>query len=422
MSDSEGDVTSRPVAWAADRIKSRDNTESSLFPHPLYLQIQKLSGVEDNASACWGSPPEVIETLRTMDPRYVARTGNRCWYHHKTFAGVPVRIPMSAPPDGIWSFYGCFCSFECAGAFIHLRRHDARFSMERLRRLAVEVYGIAPDFGMAPEYTTQEEYGGPFNETTYTALLRTGNIQTMIEMPPFLAWPTFVHQIFTQMGHLGDAAEESATLAKEPPAWFPPEAMDRRWCITGLKPPEVSDIVDRLSKRNVPDPKNGEYEAHLRGIIEAGGPDAKVAKDLLEAKAPTAAPPPTMPRADNPLVDRIHAVLPQVGQGRYAVSTIEESLEKNPGDIVATSKNKRGSGTASRRNRGGKTKPGPAKARPKQAGLSEAANLFHSMMSKPPAKRMRSRGGAVTDMDPPKPSVPRRRGPSKRARGESEGK
>lgn len=98
-----------------------------------------------------------VTTKKNLWPRY---TDVRCWWCTYTFDGTPCSIPYKYEKDEFWVF-GCFCTFECAMAYIIMMVKDKKWEKTSLLHLLYRcVFGRDEKIFPAPPKEILVDYGG----------------------------------------------------------------------------------------------------------------------------------------------------------------------------------------------------------------------------------------------------------------------
>ncbi len=298
-------------------------THTAMRPHSLYLELCSMAGVNSI------SPMEITsEQLARLSGKIPTKTVHRCWWHHESFDGPPLCMPMSFDPLVVMP--SVFCSFPCMLAFAHDRsKSDARFKTQNVYKLAM-MMGIPPTFSMADPWWDREVYGGMLSDDVYMKKSVCENLEAISRMPPFTVMPLLTMDTWKSV-------TDGVRTSKHPPSWF--EKIDRTkkatsvnldsWTVSGLKVPSVEETVERLASKPEVVAKNPRYKQYLEAIMEdpEETPESKeIAKKLLDEKRPDGIP--SKHRDLNPVVvDKIREAIPRVADMSGCAKTIEEALQ-----------------------------------------------------------------------------------------------
>jgi len=139
--------------------------------------------VESTNKIIWTKLKELEKRLHFND---VLDKKSNCFYCTYPFNNPPVYIPRQER-NGILETYGCFCSPECACAYLTNEHLDASTYWERYSLLN-NVYGKIFDYETnikpAPNpYYTLERYYGNLTINEYRKLLKNDRILMVVEKP-----------------------------------------------------------------------------------------------------------------------------------------------------------------------------------------------------------------------------------------------
>lgn len=121
------------------------------------------------------------------------KTDTACFWCAHGFSTSPCAIP-SHILDEIWYMYGCFCSPECATAYLFKERIDTSVQWERyalLNSLYVEdaeiAYGAISGIRPAPPRETLRMFGGSMDISEYRALIHEKKLRVDVLTPPMVS-------------------------------------------------------------------------------------------------------------------------------------------------------------------------------------------------------------------------------------------
>lgn len=127
--------------------------------------------------------PSIFTNIKT----WPKNTDILCWHCDRTFCGSPVFIPKTMEPnitigtgsgDGKYliSTEGCFCSFNCAVAYVltyYTKSHERINKLGMLKLLFKEFYGKEPnDIIPSPPRYSMVQYNGLLTLAEYSAIIR----------------------------------------------------------------------------------------------------------------------------------------------------------------------------------------------------------------------------------------------------------
>lgn len=123
-----------------------------------------------------------LPTVFTNISAWVKSTDILCWHCNRTFNDPPVFIPRTMEPNtSIGGGYiintdGCFCSFNCAIAYIIIyypKSHEQINKIGMLKLLFKEFYGRPPkDILPAPSKFQMIQYNGHMTSSEYGAIIK----------------------------------------------------------------------------------------------------------------------------------------------------------------------------------------------------------------------------------------------------------
>lgn len=118
------------------------------------------------------------------DRDYPRTTDIRCWWCTYNFTTVPCGIPFNYI-EGHYEVYGCFCSFNCALAYLNQGKFDKK--NEKLAYLYLmyrKIFGKEPIINPSPPKEILTEYGGNMTIEEYRELCNDTSITKNIVLPP----------------------------------------------------------------------------------------------------------------------------------------------------------------------------------------------------------------------------------------------
>lgn len=110
-----------------------------------------------------------------------------CWWCTHSFTNVPCSIPFSYTLDFKFEVFGCFCSFNCALAYIldkNIEKKSEKISL--LHMLYRKIFKQDEIIEPAPPKEILQEYGGTLNIEEFRKLSITKEISKDIVLPPII--------------------------------------------------------------------------------------------------------------------------------------------------------------------------------------------------------------------------------------------
>lgn len=128
-----------------------------------------------------------LPTIFTDIKTWPKKTDILCWHCDRTFCGPPIFIPKTMEPNVsigtgvkngkyLISTEGCFCSFNCAVAYVliyYTKSYEKINKIGMLKLLFKEFYGNAPnDIIPSPSRYKMVQYNGSMTLNEYSAIIR----------------------------------------------------------------------------------------------------------------------------------------------------------------------------------------------------------------------------------------------------------
>lgn len=115
------------------------------------------------------------------------KTHVRCWWCTHTFTTTPCSIPFKYE-DETFKVYGCFCSFNCALAYIINNIEDRKWEKtELLHLLYKEIHGKYERIKPAFKKEVLIDYGGKLNISEFRKYSANQEITYDISIPPIIS-------------------------------------------------------------------------------------------------------------------------------------------------------------------------------------------------------------------------------------------
>ena len=120
-----------------------------------------------------------------------------CFWCTYDFENTPIHIPKNKMND-IYQVYGCFCSPECAAAYLMKEQIDTSTLYERyllLNHLYAKIYDYTKNIKPAPDpYITLDKYQGNLTIQDYRKLLNNNRLLFTVEYPLTLVLPELINE------------------------------------------------------------------------------------------------------------------------------------------------------------------------------------------------------------------------------------
>ena len=156
----------------------------------LYEILQSTSSeppVKDNVEDCsrtlWGKLDELAVALHTND---ISDKKSACFWDSCDFDSPPIHIPKFIL-GGTYNCYGCFCSPECATAYLFRETLDTATRFERyalLNHLYCKIYDYNKNVKPAPDpFHTLDKFYGNLSIQEYRQHLKSERILLVVDKP-----------------------------------------------------------------------------------------------------------------------------------------------------------------------------------------------------------------------------------------------
>jgi hypothetical protein len=117
------------------------------------------------------------------------KTNLRCWWCTYQFSSTPVGIPFSYD-DEKFKVLGCFCSFNCAYAYIINKINDKKWEkVNLLKNLYSQVFKVSdePNFQPTPSHELFKDYGGALDINDWRQKSEYKKISYEMIIPPIIS-------------------------------------------------------------------------------------------------------------------------------------------------------------------------------------------------------------------------------------------
>jgi len=147
----------------------------------------------------------VLSKLKVNSDNWVTKTDKRCWWCTYKFDNNPCSIPVEYNKiTQEFTVYGCFCSFNCAKAYIILNsmsnEHIEKISL--LQLLYFKMNNKLDNIEPAPPKEILEDYGGNMTIDNYRLLCCHEKMNYEITIPPINSVKPFV-----QLRNIGESVK-----------------------------------------------------------------------------------------------------------------------------------------------------------------------------------------------------------------------
>lgn len=117
------------------------------------------------------------------DMKIPNKTNIACFWDTYTFENAPVCIPKKYE-NGIFYVYGCFCSFECAAAYIFKKNQDTKWEEYSLLHLLYKKSnGRFKKINLASSPEVLDRFGGPIDIIEFRNSSKTEHTYQVLEYP-----------------------------------------------------------------------------------------------------------------------------------------------------------------------------------------------------------------------------------------------
>jgi hypothetical protein len=133
---------------------------------------------------------EIIDKLKELQQNFkhenVCLTESNCFWCTCSFENPPIHIPKHIIKD-VYHVYGCFCSPECATAYLHNENIDNSARFERyslLCSLYTKIFKYDKNIKPAPNpYYTLDKYCGNLSIMEYRELFNSNRLLFVMNKP-----------------------------------------------------------------------------------------------------------------------------------------------------------------------------------------------------------------------------------------------
>jgi len=137
----------------------------------------------DNIKIIWKKLKELAINLHSNN---ISDKKSACHWCTYVFDSPPIYIPK-CEVQGTYHVYGCFCSPECACAYLHRENLDTSAKFERyhfLNHIYCKIYNYEKNIKPAPDpYYTLERFYGNLTIQEYRRLLKNERLLLIVEKP-----------------------------------------------------------------------------------------------------------------------------------------------------------------------------------------------------------------------------------------------
>ena len=183
----ESDVYNNSNNINSNNINSNNNNNNNLFSQncnevEIDNDYDKLGKDNDNK--------EIWKKLKTLEHNLhvnnISDKKSACFWCTYDFDNPPVYIPKHYIKDS-YNVYGCFCSPECASAYLMEENIDSSSKFERyylINHIYTQIYDYKKNIKPAPNpYYMLEKYYGNLTIQEYRALLRSERLFLIVDKP-----------------------------------------------------------------------------------------------------------------------------------------------------------------------------------------------------------------------------------------------
>tara|TARA_Y100000389_G_scaffold102082_1_gene98890 strand:+ start:212 stop:1129 length:918 start_codon:yes stop_codon:yes gene_type:complete len=143
-----------------------------------------------NSNSTSSEDKNISDKLKSLQSQLktnnISDSKSACFWCSYDFDNVPIYIPKHIL-DGTYHVYGCFCSPECATAFLMEENIDSSAKFERYHLLCsiyCKVFGYSQNISPAPNpYYTLDKFYGNLSIKEYRQLFNTNRLLFVIDKP-----------------------------------------------------------------------------------------------------------------------------------------------------------------------------------------------------------------------------------------------
>jgi hypothetical protein len=152
-------------------------------------QIYNYDDEDDDESVCKDATKEIWKKLKQLEHNLHINNVNKksaCFWDTCEFDSPPVYIPKHCINDS-YEVYGCFCSPECAVAYLMREPIDSSTKFERyhnINHIYAKVYNYTKNIKPAPDVLHMlDKYYGNLTIQEYRSLLRNERLFLIVDKP-----------------------------------------------------------------------------------------------------------------------------------------------------------------------------------------------------------------------------------------------
>lgn len=169
------------------------NVYEFVEPNANSYEKSKVISVDDNI--CKDATKEIWRKMKILENNLHTNNVNQrsaCFWDTCEFDNPPVHIPKNVK-NGIYQVYGCFCSPECATAFLMNESLDSSVKYERyhlLNSLYSKIYNYSKNIKPSgnPHYML-EKFCGNLSIQEYRSLLNSDRLFMVVDKPLTKVFP-----------------------------------------------------------------------------------------------------------------------------------------------------------------------------------------------------------------------------------------
>lgn len=170
-------------------LKCKNNNKNIIDnePQPINTsQNDNLKNINDKKNSIKSLNEKLKQLQYRLHNNEINKTTVSCFWCTYNFNNIPIYIPKFEL-NGTYHVYGCFCSPECACAFLMNESIESSVKFERytlLNHLYCNIYDYDKNIKCAPNpYYTLEKYYGNLTIDEYRNLLSSYNHLLIIDKP-----------------------------------------------------------------------------------------------------------------------------------------------------------------------------------------------------------------------------------------------
>jgi len=168
-------------------LENRDSYDNKIKD---FIREERVKNIIESSEPCQVNQKEIHKKLKQLEHNLhinnISDKNSACFWCTFDFDNSPIYIPKHYIKD-TYHVYGCFCSPECATAFLMEENIDSSTKFERyhlINHIYSKIYGYEKNIKPAPNpYYMLNKYYGNLNIQEYRSLLRNERLFFIVDKP-----------------------------------------------------------------------------------------------------------------------------------------------------------------------------------------------------------------------------------------------